>query len=184
MNIIVQRKTEINNTVLGELSIDGKFFCYTLEDKIRDVKIKHETAIPAGTYKVLLTLSQRFKTILPILLNVPGFEGIRIHSGNTIASSSGCVIVGSAIKGETLLHSKTTLQQLLLKMKTAIKKEPITIEIINPVKEVVLPKDNVVSTLTTVVESLPISIVSTESKTNLITLLNTFIQWLMKFYKN
>lgn len=82
MELTLQRKTEINNSVIGQLFINGEFICYTLEDKIREVKIKHETCIPEGDYSVVMTLSQRFKTILPLLLNVPGFDGIRIHAGN------------------------------------------------------------------------------------------------------
>lgn len=135
MQLILQRAKTINNTQLGELFVNNKFFCYTLEDKIRDVKIKHETCIPEGTYNIILNLSQRFKTILPLLQNVPQFEGIRIHAGNTTEDTSGCILVGSNINGETLLHSKTTLQQLLLLFQKAIKaSEKIEIIIRNPVE--------------------------------------------------
>jgi len=189
MNLILQRKTEINNTVLGELSIDGKFFCYTLEDKIRDVKIKHETCIPPGNYKILLTLSQRFKTILPILLNVPGFEGIRIHAGNTIEDTSGCLLVGSAINGDKLLHSKTTLQQLLLKLTVALKKGEVRITVLNPVKTIVETEkikdvEKIIEPTTPVETILPSLNIPNETKLDLITLLNKFILWLTKFYKN
>lgn len=135
MKLLLQRKTEINNAVLGELFINGKFFCYTLEDKIRDVKIKHQTCISPGEYKIALTMSQRFKTILPLLLDVPNFTGIRIHAGNTIEDTSGCLLVGTAIKENTLLHSKVALQELINKFKMAIKKkEPLTIKVVNPEK--------------------------------------------------
>ena len=113
MKIQLNRISEINNSTLGELFINDKFFCYTLEDKIRDVKIQDQTCIPIGTYEVLLTMSARFKTILPILLKVPNFTGIRIHAVNTIEDTRGCILVGSAIQEDKLLHSKVALAKLL-----------------------------------------------------------------------
>ncbi len=62
---------------------ERELICYTLEDAIRDKKIKNETAIKAGTYTVIVTMSPRFKKELPLLLNVPEFSGVRIHGGNT-----------------------------------------------------------------------------------------------------
>ena len=82
MILKLQRTKEVNNATLGELFADGTFVCYTLEDKVRPEKIKHETCIPAGTYVIEITYSPTFKKILPLLLNVPGFYGIRIHAGN------------------------------------------------------------------------------------------------------
>jgi len=187
MNLILQRKTEINNTVLGELSIDGKFFCYTLEDKIRDVKIKHQTCIPEGEYKVVLTLSQRFKVVLPLLLNVPNYEGIRIHAGNTHLDTSGCLLVGSAINNDKLLHSKTTLEILLGKLKSAIKKGEIKIKIVNPIKEVVeITKPATVDPVQTIVSVVNIkpAVVEKITKSDLLTLINKFILWLTQLYKN
>lgn len=80
---------------LGSLFVDGKFFCYTLEDAIRKLKIKHETAIDEGKYRVILSISNRFKRLMPEVLNVENFQGIRIHGGNTHLDSSGCILVGS-----------------------------------------------------------------------------------------
>lgn len=185
MKLILKRKTEINSTVLGELFINNKFFCYTLEDKIREVKIKHETCIPEGIYKVILTLSQRFKVVLPLLLNVPNFAGIRIHAGSTIASTSGCIIVGSSILGERLLHSKTTLEQLMIRLKQALRnKEEVTIEVINPIKakeiipirtqEEIMKKEIVLDSI--VIEPIIQPKVEIQSQTN--NKLKTLIQWL------
>ena len=90
---------------LGSLYINGKFFCYTLEDKDRNLRSSHaltdirarkvhsQTAIPTGTYKVVVNVSNRFKRPMPLLLNVPGFEGIRIHGGNTHHNTEGCPLV-------------------------------------------------------------------------------------------
>lgn len=183
MNLTLQRTKIINNTVLGELSINGKFFCYTLEDKIRNVKIKHETCIPEGEYNVNLTLNQRFKTILPLLSNVPGFEGIRIHAGNTTEDTSGCILVGSAINGEMLLHSKATLQNLLVQCKSAMKKEGIKINVLNPIKEV--PKvEPTVQVKTVEPEVIPEPVLNKENKTNFTHLINLIKQWLTLFFKN
>jgi len=132
MDLLLQRKTEINNTVFGELFINGSFFCYTLEDKIRDVKIKHQTCIPQGSYNIIITYSTRFKELLPLLQNVPNFIGIRIHAGNTIEDTSGCILVGSSIEGERLLYSKITVNRLISKLQSALKKEKVKIEVKNP----------------------------------------------------
>lgn len=86
----------------GRLFIDGRFLMYTLEDQVREQagvpvaewKIKGETAIPVGRYRVILTRSPRFQRVLPLLLNVPGYSGIRIHSGNKAAHTDGCILVG------------------------------------------------------------------------------------------
>ena len=117
MKLKLQRIFKGKNYTIGSLFIDGEFFCNTLEDAVRDKKIKHETAIPAGTYEVKLTLSARFGKILPILLNVPNFDGIRIHAGNTISDTSGCILVGeNKIKGR-VINSQLTMSKLMDKLK-------------------------------------------------------------------
>ncbi len=78
----------------GVLCLGDRFFSYTQEDTLRDgPKVDGRTAIPAGTYPVKLTFSNRFGKVLPLLVGVPGFEGIRIHSGNTAADSQGCILI-------------------------------------------------------------------------------------------
>ena len=83
---------------IGKLYIDGKYFCDTLEDQVRDLakerKIPGRTAIPAGVYEVIVNISPRFRRKLPRLLDVPGFDGILIHRGNTAEDTSGCILVG------------------------------------------------------------------------------------------
>lgn len=112
------KKVEVKRTfkgeeyTIGKLYIDGHYFCDTLEDKVRPLgeKIAGKTAIPAGTYKVKMTWSPRFKRYLPEILNVPNFTGVRIHSGNTAENSSGCVLLGlNKVKGK-VLNSKNAVE--------------------------------------------------------------------------
>lgn len=103
MKLLLKRIFKGETYTIGKLYIDGKYFCDTLEDKVREVKIKNETAIPVGTYKVIVNMSPRFKRLLPRLLNVPGFEGILIHRGNTDKDTSGCILVGeNKVKGKVI----------------------------------------------------------------------------------
>ncbi len=84
-----------DRNIIGDLFIDGVFFCHTLEDEKRadGLKVYGETAIPAGIYNVKLTMSNRFKRLMPLLLDVEGFKGIRIHGGNTSKDTHGCPLV-------------------------------------------------------------------------------------------
>ena len=104
---------------IGHLSVDGEHFCDTLEDVPRDIKIPDRTCIPKGSYKVVINYSNRFKKSMPHLLNVPGFEGIRIHPGNNADDTSGCILVGeNTIKGG-LTKSRDTYNALYEKMLNA-----------------------------------------------------------------
>ena len=116
MKLYLLRKFKGADYTIGQLFIDGEYFCDTLEDVVRDSKIKHETAIPAGTYKIDLTFSAKFKKILPILIDVPGFEGIRIHAGNDKSHTSGCLLVGeNKVKGK-VINSLKTMEVLMWKL--------------------------------------------------------------------
>jgi hypothetical protein len=98
------------------------WLCWTLEDVVREApgqpveawKIPGETAIPRGTYAVRVTRSSRFKADLPILLNVPGFEGIRIHGGNTAADTEGCILVAHHHPREDVIQGKATAEVLAI----------------------------------------------------------------------
>ena len=110
MIVNVKRTFKGSEYTIGKLYIDGHYLCDTLEDTVRNgVKIAGKTAIPAGKYKVKKTMSPRFKKILPEILNVPGFSGVRIHSGNTAADTDGCLLLGlNKAKGQ-VLESQTTM---------------------------------------------------------------------------
>lgn len=92
------------HATLGQLFIDGQYKWFCLEDRWRpnEIKIPGETCIPAGTYQVIINRSVRFGKMLPLLLNVPGFEGVRIHPGNTDKDTAGCILVGGSCQPNAL----------------------------------------------------------------------------------
>ena len=91
MELRVVRDAFYEDTTMGKMFINGVFFGFTLEDKVRPKKIKGETAIDSGEYEVVLSMSPRFKRIMPEILNVPNFVGVRIHGGNTHKDTEGCI---------------------------------------------------------------------------------------------
>jgi len=130
MHLRVIREPSTAAATLGILLIDGVFACWTLEDVVRDVKIPGETAIPAGRYDVRLSLSQRFQKVLPEVLAVPGFTGIRIHAGNTQADTHGCVLVGRVRAYDRVEESKLALMNVMEHLRRATTAgDPITISV-------------------------------------------------------
>jgi hypothetical protein len=119
MKIEIKRLHKTANSTIGELLIDGVWECYTLEDIERDIKIKSETAIPRGTYKVIINQSNRLKRLLPLLLNVPNFEGVRIHAGNTNHDTEGCILVGQTRSKDFIGQSRKAFEKLFSKMQKA-----------------------------------------------------------------
>lgn len=129
MNLFLQRIAQTPEYTIGRLYIDEKFFCHTLEDPVREEKIAGKTAIPEGIYNVVVNHSPKFKRDLPLLLDVPYFEGIRIHRGNTAKDTSGCILVGeNKVKGQVINSTKYEVELTRL-LKTT--NTPITIEIRN-----------------------------------------------------
>lgn len=142
MELILIRKYKKENYCIGELYVNGVFFCNVLEDKVVDLnkngtfdcgelKIKGHTAIPYGIYEIDITYSPKFKRELPILLNVPHFEGIRIHRGNTPKDTEGCLIPGENKEiGKVLNSTKYEIELIKLIKQSKLKNEKITIKII------------------------------------------------------
>jgi hypothetical protein len=93
---------------IGQLYIDGELFCFTLEDVVREEKIPNETAIPTGTYEVVLETSPKFGPETVTVKNVPGFTGIRIHAGNTADDTEGCIILGYKLAPNNTIQFGTT----------------------------------------------------------------------------
>lgn len=131
MNITLKRTNLQPTYTEGQLFIDDKYFCDTIEDTFRKLpiicpnkndckckeKIYSQTAIPVGVYKFILSLSNRFKKILPEILNVPHFLGIRIHSGNKAEDSAGCILLGIKSKDGEVLQSRIIMDKFLLLIK-------------------------------------------------------------------
>lgn len=131
MKMILQRGESTSKSTPGELFVDGKHECFTLEDVVRDVKIPGETAIPAGIYEVIINHSARFNCLLPLLLAVLGFIGVRIHTGNTDKNTEGCILVGTTQAKDWVGNSRIAFNSLFPKMQAAIaKNEKITLEIL------------------------------------------------------
>lgn len=112
------RKVFTEDFTEGELYIDNTYFCDTIEDKVRVLKTEKDkvpgkTAILSGIYKVILDFSNTFKKVLPHLLNVKFFSGIRIHSGNTANDSRGCIIVGKKTEDGYVSNSRKTMYALM-----------------------------------------------------------------------
>ena len=138
MELILKRQTRTDTTTIGQLFDGDKALCYVLEDtdrglkqtdtlaQIIEKKIYGQTAIPAGRYEVVITYSNRFKQYMPLLLNVPGYEGIRIHPGNAPADTLGCLLPGRIkISPKRVGESKLAYGDLLKKLKSVEKKEKI-----------------------------------------------------------
>lgn len=125
---------------IGTLSIDGVYECFTLEDVVRpdpnpatphnESKVYGQTAIPAGSYKVIITPSVRFNRDLPLLETVPGFDGIRIHPGNTADNTEGCILVGKYRSTRSVSESRAAFKELFPKIRAALNAgETVTMEI-------------------------------------------------------
>ena len=142
MKLELQRYALKDTYTIGKLFINGVYECDVLEDKVRDlnhdgkfddgeVKVFAQTAIPYGTYQIDITYSERFKRLLPLLENVPEFDGIRIHPGNTAADTHGCLLVGHNTAVGVVTDSKKAFDKLFPKLAAAHEaKESIFITIV------------------------------------------------------
>ena len=128
-NLRLEREC-LENRTLGKLYINKEFFCDTIEDKYRDLskekKVYGETCIPYGTYKVIINKSPKYGRLMPRLLDVPHFDGILIHYGNTEQDSAGCIIVGQR-SGQKVINSRDTFNKLFNRLE---KYSNIKIEIV------------------------------------------------------
>lgn len=136
MNLHLLRHTWSPTRTLGTLYIDGAPFCFTLEDADRwlifndpnTAKIPGLTAIPIShSYEIAITWSPRFQKLMPLLLNVPYFEGVRIHAGNTEADTEGCILVGSSLQLDRVLNSRATYDPLVQKIKAGTREGRVTL---------------------------------------------------------
>lgn len=132
MEILVKREYKKKDYTIGKMYINGEYFCDTLEDtdrgltqlmtlsEIKEVKEYGCTAIPTGRYPIAYTYSPRFKKHLPLLLQVPAFEGVRIHSGNTHRDTEGCILLGENKAVGKVLNSRKTMNEFMSILNPAI----------------------------------------------------------------
>lgn len=129
MKLEIKREEFTDKSTIGSLFIDGEFFCYTLEDKVREpgIKVYGETAIPFGEFSLTLSWSNRFQCVMPLIYNKPDlsvqdgegvrFDGIRIHSGNKAEHSHGCILVGKTKSKDFIGNSKIAYGEFMDKIK-------------------------------------------------------------------
>jgi hypothetical protein len=141
MEVLLKRIARKKDYTIGKFYINGTYECDVLEDtdrglkqdmtleEIKKKKIKNETAIPTGRYQIVWTYSNKFKKTMPLLLNVPGYEGIRIHSGNTQADTSGCLLLGENKIVGKVINSIKTCNRVLPKIQEACQTEKVYITI-------------------------------------------------------
>ena len=139
MLITLKRNDLQDDYTMGWWYINGDYFCDTLEDTdrmlyndmavtaIAKTKVAGKTAIPYGRYAVKMTFSHRFQRILPLVCNVPCFEGVRIHAGNTAKDTAGCILLGERAGGGLLKNSRKTCEKLYKILCST--NEPIWLEI-------------------------------------------------------
>lgn len=141
MRLTLRRIANKKDYCIGRLYINGVYFCDTLEDTdrglddtmteedIKEMKVYGQTAIPTGIYTVLLTYSPKYKKVMPLINNVKGYSGIRIHSGNTAKDTEGCLLVGKNTKVGMVTDSRNTYNALFKRLQQKGSNK-ITIEII------------------------------------------------------
>lgn len=139
MEILVNRRTKTKLSTISDVTIDGVFFCFGLEDVdrglkqsddidvIKTKKVFAQTAIPAGRYEIIINFSNRFQQYMPLLLNVPGFEGVRIHPGNKATNTEGCLLLGQTVGADFVGNSRLAYRSFLPKLRAVEKKEKIFI---------------------------------------------------------
>lgn len=137
----VKRVAKRSTYTIGKFYIDGVYKCDTLEDKdrgltssmstkeISKIKVYSQTAIPTGRYEVVWSYSPKFKKMLPLLLEVPGFNGVRIHNGNTAAHTSGCILLGENKVVGKVINSISTCRRILPIIQKACEKGEVYITI-------------------------------------------------------
>ena len=141
MQLKLTRLTRTDKSTIGKLFVDGAFLCYILEDADRGLKQSDPllvtkakklfgiTAIPAGTYEVILSYSNRFKKYLPQLVNVPAYEGVRIHPGNIPEHTEGCLLPGNTVGKDLVGDSRAAFEALMHILESALKREKVFITI-------------------------------------------------------
>lgn len=129
MKLLLNRESQTADATLGRLFAGNECLFYTVEDVQRSTKIAGKTAIPCGRYKVVITFSNRFQKHLPLLLDVPGFTGVRIHSGNTSDDTEGCILIGTTRTKNGVGNSRLAMDDFIPRLKEWLKAGDVWLEI-------------------------------------------------------
>lgn len=141
MTLRLVREPSIAGATLSVWFVDGHFECFGIEDQIRERagepvatwKVHGQTAIPSGRYRVIVTESARFRRRLPLLVDVPGFTGVRMHPGNTIVDTEGCLLPGRVRASGRVSESRIAFERVFLKIEDALALgEAVWIDVENP----------------------------------------------------
>lgn len=127
----LKRKWFTEKSTIGELFLDNSQTreCYTLEDCVRDKKIDGKTAIPNGEYEMVISYSNKFKKLLPLLLQVPNYNGVRLHSGNSEADTEGCILVGLTKGDDYIFESRRAFASLFYTIQKSMNSGKVYISI-------------------------------------------------------
>ncbi len=131
MELYLHRKIFTQKSTIGEIGEKDNFLCFSLEDVVRGpgVKVPGKTAIPPGRYEIIIDYSNRFKKLMPHVLNVPMFEGIRIHSGNDAGDTEGCILVGMTKAEDFIGRSRAAYDLFYSRLEEGLKHEKCFINI-------------------------------------------------------
>lgn len=128
MKLLLNSPRSIGDTTISPLMVDCEYECDILEDRVREIpgepviawKVDGQTAIPAGTYKVIINWSPRFNKMLMLLVGVPGFDGVRIHGGNDADDTDGCLLTGTRAGDSEVINSQVALIKLQARIQAAL----------------------------------------------------------------
>ena len=130
------RTWRLNRSVFTDFSTIGELYdhdgfkqCWTLEDTVRKFKIQGKTAIPAGTYEMVIAYSSRFERLLPRLIEVPFFTGIYIHSGNKAVDTEGCLLLGLQKASDSIFDSIKAMEQVYPEIKRLCENNKVFLQI-------------------------------------------------------
>jgi hypothetical protein len=129
LELVLTRIKFTEKSSQGEITHNFHWYCFTLEDTVREIKIPGKTAIPEGKYQIIINESKRFKRLMPLLLNVPNFEGIRIHWGNTSEDTEGCILVGLSRSPDFVGQSRLAFNRLFDLFEETLKTEELWLTI-------------------------------------------------------
>lgn len=130
MELLTVRNPSTDISTIGDMFIDSIWECFTLEDPVREgSKISGNTAIPEGRYEVVIDESVRFKRLMPHILNVPGFTGIRIHILNTAEETEGCIGIGQRRVINKILDSKKAFDRFFPKLEEGLRQGKVFITV-------------------------------------------------------